>query len=165
MHFGRLVTADESRVAGWYKSAMTIGPEPKPIRTGATIHSLCVTHGPLRAYKHFVRVYGGKSDGDLETKHQNTATLQKWVNLYNIMLHSFKGAGRCVTMDSAYMGDIMALIGRHEWKTNMIGTAQENRNMNNAHMILDGEGRNELMQRVSLLSDVPQLKQVQSYLH
>ena len=121
------MTADESRVAGWYKSAMTIGPEPKPIRTGATIHSLCVTHGPLRAYKHFVRVYGGKSDGDLETKHQNTATLQKWVNLYNIMLHSFKGAGRCVTMDSAYMGDIMALIGRHEWKTNMIGTAQENR--------------------------------------
>ena len=30
-------------------------------------------------------------------------------------------------MDSAYMGDIMALLGRHEWKFNMIGTAQENR--------------------------------------
>ena len=25
------------------------------------------------------------------------------------------------------MGDIMALIGRHEWKVNMLGTAQENR--------------------------------------
>ena len=30
-------------------------------------------------------------------------------------------------MDSAYMGDIMALIGRHEWKINMLGTVQENR--------------------------------------
>ena len=43
------------------------------------------------------------------------------------MLHAFKGMGRVVTMDSAYMGDIMALLGRYEWKFNMIGTAQENR--------------------------------------
>ena len=71
---------------------------------------------PLPTYKLFVRVFGGKSDGDLDTKHQNTATLQKWVNLYYIMLHAFKGKGRVVTMDSAYMGDIMALLGRHEWK-------------------------------------------------
>jgi hypothetical protein len=42
---GKWVTVDESRVAGWYHSCITIGPEPKPIRTGATIHSLCVTHG------------------------------------------------------------------------------------------------------------------------
>ena len=126
VHFGRQVTADESRLAGWYKSEMTIGPEPNPIPTGATIHLLCVTLGPLRTYKLFVRVYGGRSDGNLETKHQNTATLQKWVILYNTMLCSFKGAGRCVTMDSAYMEHVMALIGRHEWKTNMIGTTQEN---------------------------------------
>ena len=30
-------------------------------------------------------------------------------------------------MDSAYMGDIMAQIGRFEWKINMVGTAQTNR--------------------------------------
>ena len=30
-------------------------------------------------------------------------------------------------MDSAFMGDIVALIGRHEWKVHMLGTAQENR--------------------------------------
>ena len=30
-------------------------------------------------------------------------------------------------MNSAYMGDIMGLIGRHGWKVNMLGTAQENR--------------------------------------
>jgi len=47
VRFGRWMTADESRVAGWYYSPMTVGPEPKPIQTGATIHSLCVTHGPL----------------------------------------------------------------------------------------------------------------------
>ena len=35
--FGRWgITANESRVAGWYNSAITIGPEPEPIRTGAT---------------------------------------------------------------------------------------------------------------------------------
>ena len=63
--FGKWVTADESRVAGWYHSPMTVGPEPKPIRTGATMHSLCVTKGRLRTYKLFVRVYGGRADTDL----------------------------------------------------------------------------------------------------
>ena len=43
------------------------------------------------------------------------------------MLDNFKGKGHCVTMDSAYMGDIMALIGSHDWKINMLGAAQENR--------------------------------------
>jgi hypothetical protein len=32
---------------------MTIGPEPKPIRTGATLHTICVTDGPLSTYKLF----------------------------------------------------------------------------------------------------------------
>ena len=89
------MTADESRVAG------PIGPEPKTSRTGATIHSLSVTCKPLRTYKLFVRTYGGKSDEDLDTNHQNIVTLQKWVNLYNIMLDKFKGKRHCVTMDSA----------------------------------------------------------------
>ena len=70
---------------------MTIGSEPKPIRTGMTLHSLCVTHGSLRTYKLFVRAYGGKIYEDLNTKHQNIATLQKWINLYDIMLDKFKG--------------------------------------------------------------------------
>jgi hypothetical protein len=74
-----------------------------------------------------VRVYGGKSDEDLDGANQHTESTQKWVNLYSIMLDQFKGAGRKVTMDSAYMGDIMALIGRHEWLTNMVGTTNENR--------------------------------------
>ena len=41
------ITFDESRVAGWYTSSITIGPKPKPIRIGATLHSMCVTFGPL----------------------------------------------------------------------------------------------------------------------
>ena len=69
---------------------MVIGPEPKPIQTGATIYILCVIHGPLRTYKLFVRTYGGESYEDLDTKYQNTATLQKRVNLYDIMLDNFK---------------------------------------------------------------------------
>jgi hypothetical protein len=59
VNFGMWVTFDESRVAGWYNSAMTIGPELKPIRTGATIHSLCVSKGDLAGYKLHARTYGG----------------------------------------------------------------------------------------------------------
>jgi hypothetical protein len=47
VNFGKLITTDESRVAGWYHSVMTIGPAPKPIRTGGTLHTVCVTDGPL----------------------------------------------------------------------------------------------------------------------
>ncbi|KAL7525437.1 hypothetical protein ACHAXR_001005, partial [Thalassiosira sp. AJA248-18] len=91
VNFGRWIMADESRVAGWYKSGITIGPEPKPIRTGATIHSICVTHGNLRTYKLHCRVYGGKHDEGLNHVHHNTANTQKWVNLYDEMLEEFKG--------------------------------------------------------------------------
>ena len=57
-NFGWWVTVDESRLAGWYPLVTAIGPEPKPIRTGLTLHSLCVTKGPLRTHKLFVRAYG-----------------------------------------------------------------------------------------------------------
>jgi hypothetical protein len=50
VNFGKWITTDESRVAGWYHSVMTIGPEPKLIRTGATLHTVCVTDGPLSTY-------------------------------------------------------------------------------------------------------------------
>jgi hypothetical protein len=101
--YGRWLTADESRVAGWYRSGITIGQEPKPIRTGATIHSMCVTHGELRTFKVHCRVYGGKHDEGLKHRHANTATTQKWVNLYDEMLDDFKGFGMCCTLDSAYI--------------------------------------------------------------
>ena len=65
VNFGMWVTFDESRVAGWYNSAMTIGPEPKPIRTDATIHSLCVSKGDLAGYKLHARTYGGASNESL----------------------------------------------------------------------------------------------------
>ena len=41
--FGKWLTADESREAGWYHSHCTVGPEPKPIHTGCALHTLCVT--------------------------------------------------------------------------------------------------------------------------
>jgi hypothetical protein len=48
------------------------------------------------------------------------------VNLLLLMLNSFKNNGHCVTMDSAYMGNIMAMIGRNVWRINMVGTTQAN---------------------------------------
>ena len=137
VNFGKWLTMDESRVAGWYKSMMTCGPEPKPIRTGATLHTLCVTHGPLATFKLHARVYGGAKDDDLDGIHTHTTNLQKWVNLYDLILKPFKGKGRCVTMDSAYMSDIMAQIGRYEWKLNMVGTAQVNRTGADAKATVD----------------------------
>jgi hypothetical protein len=44
----------------------------------------------------------------------------------SVLLNDFKGKGHCITMDSAYMGDIMAQIGRDKWKLNMVGTSQSN---------------------------------------
>jgi hypothetical protein len=51
VNFGKWITTDESEVAGWYHSVMTIGPGPKPIRTGATLHTVCITNGPLRTWR------------------------------------------------------------------------------------------------------------------
>ena len=135
--FGRRLTMDESRTPGWYHGPTTQGPEPKPVRTGATMHTVCVTDGPLATYKLHARTFGGKSDEDLQSRHVNVATTQKWVNLQSILLDAFKGKGHCVTMDSAYMGDIMAQIGRDEWKMNMVGTAQSNRTGANVKDIIN----------------------------
>jgi hypothetical protein len=72
------------------------------------------------------QTFGGKTSKDLQSRHVNVVTTQKWVNLMSVLLNNFKGKGHCVTMDSAYMGDIMAQIGCKEWKMNLVGTAQSN---------------------------------------
>ena len=87
---------------------------------------MCITKGLLATFKIHARVYCGANDDDLQGIHKHAPNLQKWINLYDLMLQSFKGKRRYVTMDSAYMSDIMAQIGRYEWKMNMIGTAQVN---------------------------------------
>ena len=110
LNFGKWLTADESRVAGWYHLVITEGPLPKPCRTGATLHSLCVTEGTLRTYKLFVRAFGGKTDMDMNKQRPNLNELGKSVTLYSIMLKPFYGRGHCLVMDSAYMGDAMALM-------------------------------------------------------
>ena len=76
VNFGMWVTFNESRVTRWYNIAMTIGPEPKPIQMGATIHSLCVSKGNLAGYKLHARTYGGASDKSLCMKRNDTVTTQ-----------------------------------------------------------------------------------------
>jgi hypothetical protein len=76
---GKLITTDESRVAGLYHSAMTVGPEPKLIRTGATLHTVCITNGPLSTYKLFARVYSGRSDQDINKHDKRILSLNsRW---------------------------------------------------------------------------------------
>jgi hypothetical protein len=74
VNFGRWITSHESRVAGWYHSVMTIGPEPKPIQNGATLHTICVTDGPLSTYKLFASAYGGKGNEDTNVHNPHTVT-------------------------------------------------------------------------------------------
>jgi hypothetical protein len=62
---GCWLTFDESRVAGWYHGPITQVPDPKTICTGATIHSLAITHSNLASYKVSVCVFGGATDKDL----------------------------------------------------------------------------------------------------
>jgi hypothetical protein len=107
---------------------VTIGPEPNPIRTGATLHTVCITNDPLSTYKLFARVYGGKGDEDINIHfNEHTATKLKMVSLYDLMLNPFKHVGHCVVMDSAYMGDTMCQVDRAEWGINMVGTVQSSR--------------------------------------
>ena len=110
----------------WMKAAHPAGITD-PVRTGTTMHTVCVTDRPLATYKLHARKFGGKMDEDLQSRHVNVAATQKWVNLMSLLIDDFKGNGHNVTMDSAYMGDIMAQIGREEWKMNMVRTAQSNR--------------------------------------
>jgi hypothetical protein len=124
--FGCWLTFDKSHVAGWYYSPITRGPDPKPIPTGATIHSWAITRSDLALYKVNVCVFGGATDGDLDKPNENTVTTQKWVNLLSLMLNDFKNNGHCITMGSAYMGDIMAMIGHDVWGINMVGIRSRN---------------------------------------
>jgi hypothetical protein len=123
---GMAMTHD-GRIAGWYKSEITCRPEPKPIRTGATLHSMAMSFSPLTGYKLHARTFVRKNDSDLGMVHKNCASIQKWINLISLMLKDYKGQGRYMTMDSAYMGDIMAQVGREVWGMNMVGTVQCNR--------------------------------------
>ena len=91
------------------------------------MHSMCVTHGPLAHFKVHVRTYGGKKDEDLNKTTAHTGSIQKFINLLDEFLEDFKGRGHHVTMDSAYMGDLMALSGIKVWLVNMLGTCQSNR--------------------------------------
>jgi hypothetical protein len=124
--FGRWLTVDKSCVAGWYHSLITQGPDPNPICTGTTIHSLTITHGNRASYKVQVCVFRRAMNGDLGKPDNNTITNQKWANLLLLMLNDFKNKGHCITMVSAYIGSIMATIGHDVWRINMVGIAQAN---------------------------------------
>ncbi len=68
---GMALMHDESQIASWYHKIMTIMPEPTPIRTGATLHSLAISFGILAGYKLHACTFGERSDGDLDMRHKN----------------------------------------------------------------------------------------------
>ena len=50
--------------------------------------------------------------------------MQKFINLLGEFLVDFMGRGCSCTMDSAYMGQLLAQVARKVWKVNVVGTAQ-----------------------------------------
>ena len=72
------------------------------------------------------RTYGGRSDEDINKHNEHTVTKLKLVSFYDFMLDPFKHKSHCVVMDSSYMGDTMAQVGREVWEINVVGTVQSN---------------------------------------
>ena len=101
----------------------------------------------------------GKTNEDLNVTHCNTANTKKWVNPFDELLKKFKGEGHCVTMDSAYMGDIMAHIGWEECLINMVGTSQSN------HTGADVKDVKEAMKRVPTNQSYSNTRTSRSDLH
>ena len=107
------ITFDKNRVAGWYKSSITIGPEPKPIRTGATLSTFDVRYvWPLATYKLHVCTCSGREDEEMNriTKNVEGNSKQKFINLL-VFFANFMGCGHIATMASAYMGELAAQVG------------------------------------------------------
>ena len=103
--FGKWITADESQLAGWYHSQITIGPDPKPIHTGETLHSLAVMQGKLllQFYKLYARTYDGKHDNDYRAViHIRLGSRSLLIYLISCY-HCFVGTkGHYVTRESTY---------------------------------------------------------------
>ena len=93
--YGLHIIFDESRVAGWYKSSITIGRNPKAICTGATLHLMCATFGPLSTYKLHIRAYGRREDEEMNRKTKNIKgnSKQKFIDLLEIFFADFMGRG------------------------------------------------------------------------
>jgi hypothetical protein len=117
----RGITMDESRLPGWYHSGMTVGPEPKPVRTGATAHTVCVTEGKLSRFLLLWRTYGGRTDEGL-----SDPGVGKWIQLMDIILKTWYGKGHIVTMDSAYVSEKW-MDHAMQKGLNVVGTFQWNR--------------------------------------
>ena len=112
--FRKCLTFDKSCTAGWYHRCINIGPKPKPIQTRATMYSMGVIEGPMRHYMLKVHTYCGATDKDLCKKINNVGTVQKNINLLELFLWNFIGRLCSCTMDSAYMGQQLAMIACKE---------------------------------------------------
>ena len=98
---------------------MTVRPEPRPIFTGATLHTICITEeGTPRTYTRYLlgcmMVNLMKISMYIMSKPYHNYSW--WmVSLYDLMLHPFKHKGHCVASDSAYTGYVMCQVGQEEW--------------------------------------------------
>jgi hypothetical protein len=89
MTAGMALTHDKSHIAGWYKSKITCGPEPKPIQTCMTPHSMALLFGILLQDINFTRVYSAGRTMKIWC-YDNCASIQKWINLMSLMLGEYK---------------------------------------------------------------------------
>jgi hypothetical protein len=161
---GRAITMDESRVAGWYHSGITCGPEPKPVRTGATAHTVCVTNGKFARFLLAWRIYGGRNDEGLSAPVSGSQGRGKWIQLFDELVKPWYGKGHIVTMDSAYMSE--------KWMDhamsrglNTVGTFQRNRfgNEKTCRTLTPQELKNGLSNTPFVIDDVKAMLHLQSH--
>jgi hypothetical protein len=75
--FGWQLMMVECRTPGWYHGPITQGPEPKPVCTGATTHTVCVMDSSLATYKLHARTFGVNTDKNLQSRCINVTMIQK----------------------------------------------------------------------------------------
>ena len=61
---------------------------------------------------------------DSSRSHPDTASVLKFVVIFPIMPESLWEEGHCLMMDATCLRDAMALIGRHVWEIDLVGTCQ-----------------------------------------
>jgi hypothetical protein len=112
---GLHITFDKSRVAGWYTSSITIGPDLKPILTGMTLRSMSNMIGLLVTFKLHVHTYNGEEDEDMNKSNPNAggAGIQKIINLPKPSLtNSWGVATRLPWIPCTYASLLLKLIKR-----------------------------------------------------
>jgi hypothetical protein len=123
---GWCLCGDESMMQMFYHSCMTIGPLPKPTRTGAETHRLCCGSGPFCGVNLYSRIYGGKTDTGL-VRRAKEKQIGKTTAIWDQTVAPYGGEGRDLLLDSAHLNEKGADFLATKHTLNVTGSASASR--------------------------------------